>query len=133
MRPTRPLLAAVVATLAVLAPIGRANAQDVTAETAPDPLITAPIRDAGDTTATPSGPNVEIAKRFYDAFTSGDMNTLQSLYDPQVKWQDAITSFDDRAGTMGMWRALAANPVKVQLPDRERAGRRGRRQLARRL
>jgi hypothetical protein len=47
---------------------------------------------------------VAVAKRFYDAFTSGDMTTLESLYDPKVKWSDPILSFDDREGTMGMWR-----------------------------
>jgi len=52
---------------------------------------------------------VSVAKSFYDAYCKGDMATLEKLYDPKVKWSDTITSFGDREGTMGMWRALAAS------------------------
>ena len=54
--------------------------------------------------STTSVDRVAVAKRFYDAFSSGDMTTLESLYDAKVKWSDPILSFDDREGTMGMWR-----------------------------
>jgi ketosteroid isomerase-like protein len=50
---------------------------------------------------------VEVARAFYDAFSSHDgMDTLEKLYAPDVKWKDPIFHFDDRAGTMGMWRIL---------------------------
>ncbi|HZU99771.1 MAG TPA: nuclear transport factor 2 family protein [Planctomycetota bacterium] len=53
-----------------------------------------------------------IAKQFFDAFCSGDMKTLDQLYAPNVKWSDPILSFDDRSGTMGMWRWEAAQHPK---------------------
>jgi hypothetical protein len=53
-----------------------------------------------------------VAKRFFDAYTTGDMATLDSLYDANVKWSDPILSFGDRAGTMGMWRWEAEQSPK---------------------
>jgi ketosteroid isomerase-like protein len=50
----------------------------------------------------------EVVRTFFDAFCKGDMPTLERLYTPDVKWKDPIFSFDDRAGTMGMWRILLA-------------------------
>lgn len=49
-----------------------------------------------------------VARRFYDAFCAGDVATLERLYAPTVRFRDEIFSFDDRAGTMGMWRQLLA-------------------------
>jgi ketosteroid isomerase-like protein len=57
-------------------------------------------------TPAPSGPNVDIAREFYDAFCTGDFATMTKLYSPDVKWKDTIFHFDDRAGTMGMWEIL---------------------------
>lgn len=48
----------------------------------------------------------EVARRFYDAFCAGDAATLERLYHPQVRFRDEVFAFDDRAGTMGMWRLL---------------------------
>lgn len=52
--------------------------------------------------------NEAVARRFYDAWTRHDFATEEALYAPDVKWKDTLTSFDDREGTVGMWRALAA-------------------------
>jgi ketosteroid isomerase-like protein len=48
----------------------------------------------------------QVARQFYDAFCKGDTATMENLYAPDVKWKDTIFSFDDRAGTMGMWDIL---------------------------
>jgi ketosteroid isomerase-like protein len=47
-----------------------------------------------------------VARRFYDAFVRGDTATLEGLYAPDVRFRDAIFSFDDRAKTMDMWSVL---------------------------
>src|SRR5581483_7186910 len=83
-----------------LVPVARAHAQDG--------LEAAPAK----ADAAPSGPNVDIANRFYTAFCTRDDDTLESLYSPDVKWKDTITSFDSREGVMGMWRALAKSDAK---------------------
>lgn len=51
----------------------------------------------------------QVARAFYDAFCAGDVATLERLYAPDVRFQDEIFSFQDRAGTMGMWRILLAS------------------------
>lgn len=82
-----------------------AHAQEIggaLGETSPrraDPAIEARTRD--------------VATRFYDAFCSKDPITvkapiMESLYAPDVRFNDPIFSFDDRAGTMGMWKLLTA-------------------------
>ncbi len=49
-----------------------------------------------------------VARSFYDAFCSSDFATMDRLYAPDVRFKDEIFTFDDRAGTMGMWRVLLA-------------------------
>jgi ketosteroid isomerase-like protein len=56
-------------------------------------------------TGDPASPGA-VARRFYDAFCTGDTATMEALYAPDVRFQDEIFSFADRAGTMGMWRLL---------------------------
>jgi hypothetical protein len=64
-------------------------------------------RPLGDTsqTATPSETE-RVARTFYDAFVVGDVKTLERCYSPTVKFKDEIFTFDDREGTIGMWRVL---------------------------
>jgi hypothetical protein len=55
----------------------------------------------------------DVATRFYDAFCSKDpiavkAPIMEALYAPDVRFNDPIFSFDDRGGTMGMWRLLTA-------------------------
>jgi hypothetical protein len=55
----------------------------------------------------------DVARRFYDAFCSKDPITvkapiMEALYTPDVRFNDPIFSFDDRRGTMGMWKLLTA-------------------------
>lgn len=47
-----------------------------------------------------------VARTFYDAFVVGDVKTLERCYSPTVRFKDEIFSFDDREGTIGMWRVL---------------------------
>ncbi len=49
-----------------------------------------------------------VARAFYDAFVSGDAETMERLYHPDVSFRDEIFTFSDRAGTMGMWRVLVS-------------------------
>lgn len=56
--------------------------------------------------ATRPGEAEAVARRFYDAFVKGDTSTMASLYAPDVRFRDAIFSFDDRKGTMDMWGVL---------------------------
>lgn len=64
-------------------------------------------RPLGDQVATPTASVTErVARTFYDAFVVGDVKTLERCYSPTVKFKDEIFSFDDREGTIGMWRVL---------------------------
>lgn len=69
----------------------------------------------GSAHAQPAATSTEVVREFFDAFSNADakayerdMATLERLYAPDVKWKDTIFRFDDRAGTMGMWRILLA-------------------------
>lgn len=55
-----------------------------------------------------------VVREFYDAFCRHDPATLERLYAPDVKWRDTIFSFDDRAGTMGMWRIELGSDAKFR-------------------
>ena len=55
--------------------------------------------------SAPASPEA-VAREFYGAFVKGDTATMNRLYAPDVKFQDTIFSFKDRAGTMGMWKIL---------------------------
>lgn len=48
----------------------------------------------------------QVARRFYDAFSRGELATLERLYAPEVAFQDEIFSFSEREGVMGMWAVL---------------------------
>lgn len=52
----------------------------------------------------PSGPAVEVVRRFYQAFARSDFGTLEALYAPDVSWQDTIFSAEGREALMGIWR-----------------------------
>lgn len=54
-----------------------------------------------------------VARGFYDAFCRHDAAGVERFYAEDVKFKDAIFSFDDRAGTMGMWRVLLAPEGKA--------------------
>ncbi|MEW5849045.1 MAG: nuclear transport factor 2 family protein [Myxococcota bacterium] len=54
--------------------------------------------------ATPSGKDVAV--RFYDAFVNRRVDDMEALYAPDVKFKDAIFEYQDRAGTMHMWRKI---------------------------
>lgn len=49
-------------------------------------------------------------KKFYAAFTSQKPAELEGLYAPDVKFEDAVFEYSDRAGTMKMWKTILANP-----------------------
>ncbi len=52
----------------------------------------------------------DVVTQFYAAFEKGDTATLARLYHPAVKFQDAMFSYEDRAGTMKMWTKILADP-----------------------
>lgn len=54
-----------------------------------------------------------VARRFYDAFCAHRKKDMAALYAEDVSFKDAVFSYDDRAGTMGMWRKLLGNPDKA--------------------
>lgn len=60
--------------------------------------------------AAPASPR-DVVTRFYAAFEKGDTATLEKLYAPDVKFQDAIFSYENRDGTMNMWRKILADPT----------------------
>jgi hypothetical protein len=47
-----------------------------------------------------------VVEDFYAAFVARRHDDMEALYAPDVRFQDAIFAFTDRAGTMKMWRAL---------------------------
>lgn len=49
-----------------------------------------------------------VARGFYDAFCAHDAAGVEHYYAEDVRFKDAIFTFDDRAGTMRMWRVLLA-------------------------
>lgn len=69
-------------------------------------------QEVGGALGEPPGPAARpteaetVARRFYDAFVRGDTATMEGLYAPDVRFRDTIFSFNDRAGTMGMWSVL---------------------------
>src|SRR5687767_4470737 len=48
----------------------------------------------------------EVVDAFYRAFVTKDFAGMESRYDAQVSFKDPIFEYEDRAGTMGMWRNL---------------------------
>jgi ketosteroid isomerase-like protein len=50
----------------------------------------------------------ETVRAFYDAFTTKKLDTVESLYAPDAKFKDEIFEYQDRAGTMNMWRSIFA-------------------------
>ena len=60
--------------------------------------------------AGPSEPRV-VAQRFHEAFSGLRPADLVQYYAANLKFQDAVFKYDDRAGTMGMWKQiLGAKP-----------------------
>lgn len=66
--------------------------------------VNAPTANA--TAKTPG----ETVRAFYDAFEKQDLKSIEQLYSPNVKFQDAIFKYDDRKGTMGMWGNILSDP-----------------------
>lgn len=56
----------------------------------------------------------EVAERFYDAFVHARFDEMESLYADDVSFRDDIFRYQDRDGTMGMWRKLLEKPGKVK-------------------
>ncbi|MCK6549511.1 nuclear transport factor 2 family protein [Myxococcota bacterium] len=87
---------------------------DELAEAAPP---AAPVLDANvDRLERPSVPRTsgptsarsarDVVTQFYAAFERKDVDAMEKLYAPDVKFQDAIFSFGDRDGVTHMWRKL---------------------------
>lgn len=60
--------------------------------------------------AAASRPAAEVVGEFYRAFEKADLQTMQRLYAPDVKFKDEIFGYDDRAGTMNMWKKILSDP-----------------------
>ena len=48
----------------------------------------------------------EVVSQFYRAFEAKDVDAMEQLYAPNLKFKDAIFKFDDAAGATHMWRKL---------------------------
>ena len=58
----------------------------------------------------------EVARAFYRALASDDFDAMTALYAPDVEFRDMVFAYQDRAGTMQMWRrlrAMAPRPAKI--------------------
>lgn len=53
----------------------------------------------------------EVVTQFYAAFVGHNPDAMEKLYAPDVKFKDAIFSYNDRAGTMHMWRKIMQDPT----------------------
>ncbi len=53
----------------------------------------------------------DVVSKFYAAFEAKDTATMESLYAPNVKFADMLFSYDDRAGTMHMWKKILSDPA----------------------
>lgn len=50
----------------------------------------------------------ETVRSFYDAFTTKRFDAMESAYAPDVTFKDEIFEYQDRAGTMNMWKTIFA-------------------------
>jgi ketosteroid isomerase-like protein len=59
--------------------------------------------------------NVETILRGYRAFTSGDLDTVEELLDPEVEWvgQGEVTAVADRADVLEVLRGRLAEEYRV--------------------
>ncbi|MFO0600771.1 MAG: nuclear transport factor 2 family protein [Myxococcaceae bacterium] len=55
--------------------------------------------------ATSASPR-DVVTQFYAGFESKNVDAMEKLYAPNLKFQDAIFKFNDSAGTTHMWRKL---------------------------
>ena len=58
----------------------------------------------------------EVAAAFYRALASDDFEAMTALYAPDVEFRDMVFAYQDRAGTLRMWRrlrAMATRPAKI--------------------
>jgi hypothetical protein len=53
-----------------------------------------------------SSPEADLVAAFYQAFVTGDFAGMESRYAEDVSFKDPIFEYENRAGTMGMWRNL---------------------------
>ena len=83
-----------VAVTQTAAPIGTAKWAPATG--------TSPVRDRS---AAPAAPG-DVVRRFYDAFEAHDSAAMANLYAGDVKFKDAIFSFTDKPGVVGMWQKI---------------------------
>lgn len=55
---------------------------------------------------TQDGSPEAVARAFYAAFVVFNCDAMEPLYAPNVAFQDEVFEYQDRAGTMHMWRTL---------------------------
>jgi ketosteroid isomerase-like protein len=91
-------------TTASIPPAAPASAEPKPAETARPSTARAPGRVDG-FHSKPETPEA-VMKRFYDAFLNRRFDEMEKLYAPDVKFKDLVFQYEDRAGTMKMWRKL---------------------------
>ncbi|MFZ5443124.1 MAG: nuclear transport factor 2 family protein [Myxococcota bacterium] len=63
-------------------------------------------KSAAPRAAGPDAAPADVVRRFYEAFEAKDVDAMEQLYAPNLRFQDAIFSFDDAAGAAHMWRKL---------------------------
>jgi predicted SnoaL-like aldol condensation-catalyzing enzyme len=57
----------------------------------------------------------DVVTKFYEAFEHKNVDGMEALYAPNLKFKDAIFKFDDRAGTTHMWRNLFKTDPNAKL------------------
>lgn len=53
-------------------------------------------------------PSADVVAAFYASFIKQDFAGMEALYDEGLSFKDPIFEYENRAGTMGMWRNLLA-------------------------
>ncbi|MFT3710409.1 MAG: nuclear transport factor 2 family protein [Archangium sp.] len=57
----------------------------------------------------------DVVSQFYAAFEHKNVDAMEQLYAPNLKFKDAIFEFGDRAGTTHMWRNLFKTDPNAKL------------------
>jgi limonene-1,2-epoxide hydrolase len=102
MKISRPVLAPVVNRPSDASP----GASAATVATAPQGWTAKATAARPVTAAGAAAAPAEVVGQFYAAFERKDVDAMEKLYAPRLRFQDAIFSFDSAAGATHMWRKL---------------------------
>lgn len=86
-------------------PTSSTPAASPTAPSAPKGWVAGAAAPRTTSAAAGSAP-ADVVTRFYEAFEAKNVDAMEQLYAPNLRFKDAIFSFDDAAGATHMWRKL---------------------------